>query len=90
MDERVDAQTIVCGGGAGLIAMWRLWLRRTATSHPAILGAMSGLATGALMAAAYAIHCDRDTPVYILGIYGGGVAIVTAIAALLARKLLRW
>lgn len=82
--------TIVCGGAAGLIVMWRLWLRRTATSHPGVLGAMSGLAAASLMAAAYALHCDRDTPIYILGIYGGGVAIVTAIAALLGQKLLRW
>lgn len=82
--------TIVCGGGAGLVLMWRLWLRRTATSHPGLLGAMSGLAAASLMAAAYAVHCDRDTPVYILGIYGGGVAILTAVAALLGRKLLRW
>jgi hypothetical protein len=82
--------TIVCGGGAGLIVMWRLWLRRAATSHPGLLGAMSGLAAASLMAAAYAVHCDRDTPIYILGIYGGGVAILTAIATLLGRKLLRW
>jgi len=82
--------TIVCGGGAGLIVMWRLWLRRAATSHPGVLGAMSGLAAASLMAAAYAVHCDRDTPVYILGIYGGGVAIVTAVAAMLGRKVLRW
>ncbi|MBP2157678.1 MULTISPECIES: NrsF family protein [Asticcacaulis] len=82
--------TIVCGGGAGLILMWRLWLRRAATSHPGVLGAMSGLAAASLMAAAYAVHCDRDTPVYILGIYGGGVAIVTAVAAVLGRRLLRW
>lgn len=82
--------TIVCGGGAGLILMWRLWLRRAATSHPGLLGAMSGLAAASLMAAAYAVHCDRDTPIYILGIYGGAVAILTAVAAMLGRKLLRW
>lgn len=82
--------TIVCGGGAGLVLMWRLWLRRAATSHPGMLGAMSGLAAASLMAAAYAVHCDRDAPIYILGIYGGGVAILTGVAALLGRKLLRW
>ncbi len=82
--------TIVCGGGAGLILMWRLWLRRAATSHPGVLGAMSGLAAASLMAAAYAVHCDRDTPIYILGIYGCSVAILTAVAAMLGQKLLRW
>ena len=58
--------TVVFGGLAGLIILWRLWLRRAATSHPVLLGAMAGLATGAFMAAAYAVHCDRDWSSYIL------------------------
>ncbi len=82
--------TVVCGGLAGLIVLWRLWLRRAATSHPLVLGAMAGLATGSLMAAAYAVHCDRDWSVYILVYYGGGVAITSAIAAVLGRRILRW
>lgn len=82
--------TVVCGGLAGLIVLWRFWLRRAATSHPVMLGAMAGLATGALMAAAYAVHCDRDWSVYILVYYGGGVAITSAIAAWLGRRVLRW
>jgi len=82
--------TVVCGGLAGLIVLWRLWLRRAATSHPVVLGAMAGLATGSLMAAAYAVHCDRDWSVYILVYYGGAVAITAAIAAWLGRRVLRW
>lgn len=82
--------TVLCGGMAGLIIMWRFWLRRAATSHPELLGAMSGLAAASLTAAAYALHCDSDAPVYILGIYGGAVAAVTALAAFLGRRLLRW
>ena len=82
--------TVVCGGLAGLIILWRLWLRRAATSHPVLLGAMAGLATGAFMAAAYAVHCDRDWSSYILAYYGGGVAITSAIAAWLGSRILRW
>ncbi len=82
--------TVVCGGLAGLIVLWRFWLRRAATSHPVLLGAMAGLATGAFMAAAYAVHCDRDWSSYILVYYGGGVAITSAIAAWLGSRLLRW
>jgi len=82
--------TVVCGGLAGLIVLWRLWLRRAATSHPMVLGAMAGLATGSLMAAAYAVHCDRDWSVYILVYYGGAVAITAAIAAWLGQRGLRW
>jgi hypothetical protein len=82
--------TILCGGMAGLIVLWRLWLRRSATSHPVSLGALSGLATASLMAAAYALHCQGDAPVYLLLVYGMAVAILTGIAALLGGKLLRW
>jgi len=82
--------TIVCGGLAGLIILWRLWLRRAATSRPVLLGAMAGLATGAFMAAAYAVHCDRDWSSYILAYYAGGVAITSAIAAWLGKRFLRW
>ncbi|ESQ93246.1 hypothetical protein ABAC460_00675 [Asticcacaulis sp. AC460] len=82
--------TILCGGAAGLVALWRLWLRRTATSHPVTLGAMAGLAVGSFMAAAYSLHCTMDAPVYILAVYGLSVAILTAAAALIGGKLLRW
>lgn len=82
--------TVVCGGLAGLVILWRFWLRRAATSHPVLLGAMAGLATGAFMAAAYAVHCDRDWSSYILVYYGGGVAITSAIAAWLGKRFLRW
>ena len=82
--------TIFFGGMAGLLILWRLWLRRTATSHPVSLGAMSGLATASLMAAAYAVHCDRDAPVYIMVVYGMSVGVTTVAAALLGRRFLRW
>ncbi len=82
--------TIVCGGLAGLIVLWRLWLKRAATSYPVLLGAMAGLATGAFMAAAYAVHCDRDWSSYILVYYAGGVAITAGVAAWLGKRFLRW
>ncbi len=82
--------TILCGGMAGLVVMWRFWLRRAATAQPVALGAMSGLATASLMASAYALHCNMDAPVYIVLIYGLAVAVFTGFAALLGRKWLRW
>lgn len=82
--------TILGGGLAGLVAMWWLWLRKAATAYPVALGAMSGLATASLMAAAYAIHCNMDAAVYIFVIYGGAVTAFTGLAALLGGRLLRW
>ncbi|ESQ83686.1 hypothetical protein AEAC466_11815 [Asticcacaulis sp. AC466] len=82
--------TILCGGMAGLLLLWRFWLRRSASSHPTALAAMSGLATASLMASAYALHCNMDAPVYMVLIYGLAVAIFTGFATLLGRRLLKW
>jgi hypothetical protein len=82
--------TILCGGTVGVVLMWRFWLRRSATSHPVQLGAMSGLAASSLMAGAYAIHCNMDAAVYLLMVYGLAVAVFTALSALVGQKLYRW
>jgi len=82
--------TILCGGAAGFILLWQLWLRRSATSYPVLLGTMSGLAAAALMAAAYAVHCNMDTPVYILVIYGAPVALLAGASGLVGGKIFRW
>lgn len=82
--------TILCGGMAGLLVLWRFWLRRAASSHPTALAAMSGLATASLMASAYALHCNMDAPVYIVLIYGLAVAIFTGFSTLLGRRFLKW
>ncbi len=84
------AMTILCGGTVGVVLMWRFWLRRSATSHPAQLGAMSGLAAAGLMAGAYALHCNMDKAIYLLLIYGAAVAVFTGISALIGRTLYRW
>ena len=84
------AVTIFLGGMIALFLLWWLWLRNAATMHPTMLGALSGLATASLMAAAYAIHCNMDAPIYILLIYGLSVGLFVALAALLGRRFLRW
>ncbi len=82
--------TIVAGGAIGFTALWALWLRKSATSHPTALGALTGLGMASLSAAAYAIHCNMDAPAYLLSVYGLAVAVFGAIGAFLGRRLLRW
>ncbi len=82
--------TILVGGLIGLSLLWYFWLRRAATSHPVALGAMSGLAAASLMAAAYALHCTMDAPVYIFAIYTMAVTAFTAAAALFGGRMLKW
>ena len=83
-------ETIVVGGAIGFALLWGLWLRKAATAAPVTLGALSGLAAASLMAAAYAIHCNMDAPVYILLIYGAAVAVFTGVSALAGRRLFKW
>ncbi len=82
--------TILIGGLIGLALLWRFWLSRAATSHPVALGAMSGLAASSLMAAAYALHCVMDAPVYIFAVYAVAVGLFTGVAALLGGRMLKW
>ena len=82
--------TILIGGLIGLAALWWLWLRKAATSHPVALGAMSGLAAASWMAAAYALHCNMDAPVYIFAVYTLAVAVFTGLAAILGGRMLKW
>ncbi len=82
--------TILGGGAIGLALLWGVWLRRAATPAPVALGALSGLAAASLAAAAYAIHCNMDAPLYLLLVYGGAVGLLTVIAALAGSRLFRW
>ena len=82
--------TIVVGGAIGYAVLWGLWLRKAATSAPVTLGALSGLAVASLAAAAYAIHCNMDAPVYMLLVYGGAVGLFTVVAALAGKRLFKW
>lgn len=82
--------TIVGGGAICFALLWGLWLRKAATSAPVALGAVSGLAAGSLSAAAYAIHCSMDSPAYLLLVYGVGVGLITAVAAIAGKRLFRW
>jgi hypothetical protein len=65
-------------------------LRRGASTAPGLSGAAAGLAGSALAAAAYALHCTEDSPLFYVPWYGVGIAGVTALSAMLGRRLLRW
>ncbi len=65
-------------------------LRNGAPENPALAGAAAGLFSGAIGAALYAMHCPDDSPLFVMVWYSLGVAIVTAIGAILGARLLRW
>jgi hypothetical protein len=82
--------TIAGGGAIGFGLLWVVWLRKSATTAPVTLGALSGLAAASLAAAAYAIHCNMDAPAYLLLVYGVAVGLITALAALAGSRLFKW
>jgi hypothetical protein len=68
-----------------------LWaLRRGAPTRPALTGAVAGLMSAGAAAALYAFWCTDDSPFFYTVRYGAAILIVTAIAALVGRRILRW
>ena len=68
-----------------------LWmLRRAAPASPALAGAAAGLVAALSGATLYAFHCFDDSPLFVAAWYTLATVIVTAVGALLGRRLLRW
>ena len=73
-----------------LLAAALIGLRRGAPSHPAVAGAIAGLASAGLAATLYASHCTDDSPLFVATWYTISTALVTAIGALAGSKLLKY
>lgn len=84
------AATILIGGCVGFVGLWAVWLRRCASAEPGSLAAFGGLATASLTAAAYAIHCNMDAPVYLVGMYATSIFAVALMGQLIGRHYLQW
>lgn len=68
-----------------------LWaLRRGASLHPGLSGALAGLLSGGTAAGLYALHCTEDSPLFYVAWYSLAILAVTALGALLGRRFLRW
>lgn len=65
-------------------------LRRGAPRRPAAAGALAGLVSGGFGALLYALTCPDDSPLFVATWYPAGIAIVTAAAACIGRRTLRW
>ncbi|NTJ63104.1 DUF1109 family protein [Agrobacterium rhizogenes] len=68
-----------------------LWaLKNGAPAHPALAGAIAGLASAGLATALYAWHCPDDSPLFLATWYTVATAAVTALGAILGSRYLRW
>jgi hypothetical protein len=71
---------------AGLIVA----IRRLAPTRLAVTGAAAGLASGALSATLYGLHCPEQAAAFVATWYTLGIAAATTLGALTGRRLLRW
>ena len=78
------------GGAAALFVAWKFWFLKTASPHPVRLGGLAGFSAGCLAAAAYALHCDRDSALYVLVYYGAPIATLSILGLYLGKKSLKW
>lgn len=68
-----------------------LWaLRRGASPHPTLSGALAGLLSGGVATTIYAFYCTEDSPFFYAVWYVTAILAVTALGALLGSRLLRW
>ncbi len=81
---------IAGAGGLALVMVWKTWLSKTASPHPALLGFMAGLSAGALAGMVYALHCDRDAILYVTVCYGLPVLGLAVLGSVLGKRFLQW
>jgi len=72
------------------LASFVIALRSGAPIAPVWTGAMVGLASAALGASLYALHCFDDSPLFVATWYCAAALIMTGIGAILGARLLRW
>jgi len=64
--------------------------RSGAPTSPVWTGALVGLASAALGATLYALHCTDDSPLFVATWYSAAAMMMTGIGAILGGRVLRW
>ena len=73
-----------------LLAATLLALRQSAPTKRGTAGAVAGLVAGGLAAALYGTQCIDNSPLFVATWYTLSIGAVTALGAVLGRRLLRW
>lgn len=68
-----------------------LWaLRQLAPTRPAMTGAVAGTMAAGVAAVCYSLHCTETAFTFFGAWYGGSMVLISALGAVLGRRLLRW
>jgi hypothetical protein len=90
-----DVSAATCVGTILMVSMPALWLilrvlRTGAATRPGIAGALAGLLSGALGAAAYALNCINDAGLFVAIWYSVAILTMTGLGATIGRRVLAW
>lgn len=72
------------------LAVWMLYLRQMAPTHPTLSGASAGFLSGALATGLYSLHCSETSYAFFGVWYAAGMGLSSLIGAILGPRLLRW
>ena len=72
------------------LAVWMLYLRQMAPTHPTLSGANAGFLSGALATGLYSLHCSETSYAFFGVWYAAGMGLSSLIGAILGPRLLRW
>lgn len=72
------------------LAVWMLYLRQMAPTHPTLSGASAGFLSGALATGLYSLHCSETSYAFFGVWYAAGMVLSSLIGAILGPRLLRW
>lgn len=68
-----------------------LWaLRQLAPTRPVLTGGVAGVLAGSLAASIYSLHCTETSLTFFAVWYVAGMALATALGAVLGARWLRW
>lgn len=82
--------TIIPSLSIAPLACFLYAMRCGAPQHPALAGAVAGLAAAGIAGTFYAANCDDDSPLFVMLWYPIAIAAVAAVGALVGRYVLRW
>lgn len=80
-------------GTLGMVTLyinWHVWLKKTASPYPMVLGGLAGLMAGSMSAMVYSLHCVQDNLAYIIMFYGLPILLLTLLGGWLGRRYLVW
>jgi hypothetical protein len=72
------------------LAVWMLYLRQMAPTHPTLSGASAGFLSGALATGLYTLHCSETSYAFFGVWYAAGMGLSSLIGAILGPRMLRW